>query len=143
MEENEEELVKKFKALEKKLRAEIKKMPSSIQDSNDTKVLKQRIKSYIEQLNAIEVILEEYEGIASKIEKLANGKKSGEKISKTVVDFRPTDTVRILDINKQGDSEKEKEEPKENQDDMIEEIVVNGKVLGVKRKKKSDSSKEM
>ena len=143
MEENEEELVKKFKALEKKLRAEIKKMPSSIQDSNDTKVLKQRIKSYIEQLNAIEVILEEYEGIASKIEKLANGKKSGEKISKTVVDFRPTDTVRILDINKQGDSETEKEEPKENQDDMIEEIVVNGKVLGVKRKKKSDSSKEM
>ena len=143
MEENEEELIKTFKKLEKKLRSEIKKMPSTIQDSNDTKVLKQRIKSYIEQLNEIKLILDDYERVAEQIEKLAS-KKNGEHISKTVVDFRAGETVEILELNKnleEAENAKKKEEDAETSRD--EQIIVNGKVVGVKKKKSNKSVREM
>ena len=144
MEENQEELLKSFKKLEKKLHAEIKKMPSTIQDSNDTRVLKQRIRSYINQLNEIKKLLEEYESVANKIEKLANSKKNGEEISKAVVDFRPSDNTKPQELTTQEETneigEKDDRKKESNQD---EEIVVDGKVVGVKKKKINKSYREM
>lgn len=141
MEDSHEELIKTFKKLERKLKAEIKKLPASIQDSNDAELLKQRIKAYIEKLNEVEKILNEYVETAAKIEKLTGSKNAKEDIANAVVNLRPTEKPEEPKPEQPETEEKEEDDGKTS--DEVEQIVVNGKVLGVRRKKNNKNTREM
>lgn len=143
MEKEQEEIIKQFKKVEKKLYSAIKKMPNKIQDSNDDEILKQRIKSYILQINEVKAILDEYEDIALEIEKLTNKKQDGSEISKQVVEFREGKTSEAtVSISEESVIAEKLENEDKNALNEKEEIVVDGKVVGVKDKKNKKSVRE-
>ncbi len=136
----EEELIKNFKSVEKKLCSAIKKMPNKIQDSNTDEILKLRIKSYILQINELKALLDEYEQIALAIEKISNKKKDGEEINRAVVDLRQekinTNIKSAVEIIYSLENEEKERLEK------YEHLIVEGKVVGVKKKKSNKNIKE-
>ncbi len=137
----EEELISKFKNIEKKLEYSIKRLPDKIQDSNDEVVIKHRIKTYIEKINELKILLAEYEKIALEIEKLSSKKRSGEEISKAVVSLREDETMSKAEtVDKLI---KEIEARKESNSEKNEEIIIDGKVVGTKKASNKKSFKEL
>lgn len=137
---NEDEIINSFKRIEKKLYGAIKKMPNKIQDSDEIEKLKERIKSYILQIGELKALLDEYEQIALSIEKLSGKQKGKEEINKTVVDLRE-DKVK-LNFESAHDIINKIEEESLNKKETLEDVVVDGKIVGVKKKKVSKDIKE-
>lgn len=130
-----EEIIKSFNRIEKKLWSAIKKLPAEIQDSDDTEVLKKRIKSYIEQVAEIKAMLDEYESIADLVKKIPD-KKEGKDVAKAIVDLRPDGEG--LRIKTSTDNHKSKTDDKESRKkkEEYEDVVIDGKVVGKKLTKK-------
>lgn len=137
---NEDEIINSFKRIEKKLYGAIKKMPNKIQDSDEIEKLKERIKAYILQIGELKALLDEYEQIALSIEKLSGKQKGKEEINKTVVDLRE-DKVK-LNFESAHDIINKIEEESLNKKETLEDVVVDGKIVGVKKKKVSKDIKE-
>lgn len=137
---NEEELIESFKSVEKQLYSAIKKMPNKIQGSDEIAKLKERIKTYILQINELKNLLDEYENLALSIEKLFTRKKGKEEINKAVVELREGETDLNFDVVHEIINQIEEENT--NKKEIQEDIVVDGKVVGVKKKKQSKNARE-
>lgn len=138
-----DEIFKKFDDIEKKLRGAIKKLPSEIQDCEDATVLKKRIKNYIEKVNELKVLLDEYESIAMQIQKISSSKinlandeiKNLNKVSQKDKVSKPQ-TEKLEQTKKPKSATENATQDDKEQLDKYEDIIENGKVVGQKKKVK-------
>lgn len=113
----ENELLDKFKSIEEKILNELKATDLSIDYTADKKTIISGLKAYIRRVKSIEKILDEYEEISKKLEKVMGDDAKQEVITNAVVGLRE-------------DSEELKAE--------IE--VINGNVQVKQKKKKTNSA---
>lgn len=110
------ELLEKFKKVEEKFLNELKATELDIDYSADSKVIVSSLKAYIKRVKNIEKILEEYESISNRIERLMDDDAKHQDVTSAVVDMR------------------------EDSEELKAEIQsINGQVV-VKKKKKKISS---
>ena len=116
MAKNDLSLVEKFKNVEDKIISELKDAELTIDYSADRKIIISNLKAYIKRVKSIEKILDEYEEISMKLEKLMEEDKKG--VSEAVVELR------------------------EDSDELKAEIeVINNQVVLKQKKKKTSSAK--
>ena len=116
MAENNLSLVEKFKNVEEKMLKELKETDLAIDYNADRKIIISNLKAYIKRVKSIEKILDEYEEISTKLEKLMEKDKQG--ISDAVVELR------------------------EDSDELKAEIeVINSQVIVSQKKSKKSPSK--
>lgn len=138
----EKELIAKFKNLEKQL-IEILKSTSLDYDDNDgSAIVKKNLKKYIKKVEEAKTVLLEYENVAMKLNELSsNAADSSEQVAKEVVALRKEPRVKNLmseiqrEIDKKED-DKFKIEKDEEQKESDEVLLVEGKPVVIKRKKK-------
>ena len=113
MAKNDLSLVEKFKSVEEKILKELKETDLKIDYTSDRKIVISSLKDYIRRVKSIEKILDEYEEISKKLEKLMEDDKKG--VTEAVVELR------------------------EDSDELKAEIaIINGQaVINQKKKKKS------
>lgn len=113
MAKNDLSLVEKFKSVEEKILKELKETDLKIDYTSDRKIVISSLKDYIRRVKSIEKILDEYEEISKKLEKLMEDEKKG--VTEAVVELR------------------------EDSDELKAEIaIINGQaVINQKKKKKS------
>ena len=88
MSKKEDELLVKFKEVEEKILNELKATDLNIDYSADSKTIISGLKAYIKRVKAIEKILDEYENVSKKLEKLMGGDAKQEGLSSAVVGLR-------------------------------------------------------
>ncbi len=136
----EKELIAEFKNLEKQL-IEILKSTSLDYDDNDgSAIVKKNLKKYIKKVEEAKTVLLEYENVAMKLNELSsNAADSSEQVAKEVVALRKEPRVKNLmsEIQREIDKDdKFKIEKDEEQKENDEVLLVEGKPVVIKRKKK-------
>lgn len=117
MGKNENDLLDKFKEVEEKILNELKSTDLNIDYNADSKTIISGLKSYIKRVKAIEKILDEYESVSKKLEKVIGEESKQAGLASAVVGLRE-------------DSEELKTE--------IE--IINGNVQVKQKKKKTSAS---
>ena len=117
MGKKEDELLVKFKEVEEKILNELKASDLNIDYSADSKTIISGLKTYIKRIKTIEKILDEYESVSKKLEKVMFDNDKQDSLTSAVVGLRE-------------DSEELKAE--------IE--IINGNVQVKKKKKKTSAA---
>ena len=117
MKKTENDLIEKFKQIETKILDELKLTNLDVDYNAESKVIVSGLKAYIKKIKKIEEILDEYEEISHKLEKMMGEDEKQKNITDAVVELRE-------------DSEELKNEIKN----------INGQVTVTKKKKTTKAS---